>query len=61
MNLTKETIMSLIKEVTRSRSMLLEEPSVKETKNPKKLGKHKRVMEIIGPSKESFNGFGIQL
>ena len=60
MKLTKEAIRGLIKEVIKSKSMLLEEPSVEEGRGKgKKLGKHKRVMEIIGPSELSSGGFGI--
>ena len=65
MKLTKQTLRTLINEVLKekgSESMILSEvqdaAAVEEAKG-KKLGKHKRVMEIIGPSKESFNGFGI--
>jgi len=65
MKLTKQTIKDLIKEMVEQNmgeSMILSE--IKDTKNveearSKKLGKYKRVMEIIGPSKESFGGFGI--
>ena len=57
MKLTKESLLKVIKEVIseNQQSMLLHEASGR----PKKLGKFKRVMQIIGPSDESFKGFGI--
>ena len=58
MKLTKEVLKKLIREVAeekRKESMLLHEGSGR----PRKLGKFKRVMQIIGPSENSFKGFGV--
>lgn len=60
MNLTRSILRKLIIEEAQKTSIIIEEPSVEEGKGKGKTpGKNKRVMEIIGPSQESFGGFGI--
>jgi hypothetical protein len=50
----------LIYEVAKSKSVLLKQPPLDEGRGRgQKPGKYKRVMEILGPSQESFGGFGV--
>jgi hypothetical protein len=58
MKLTKSSLLEIIKEVVSENqsSVLLHDAK---GPRPKKYGKFKRVMQIIGPSEESFKGFGV--